>query len=64
MVKIGKDAEKLPDWLLAKKPMMPDFVARDPKVIQRGDLLTISPLLEREFNYFNNKQSCVEPFDI
>jgi len=32
MVKIGKDAEKLPDWLYAKKPMIPDFVARDPKV--------------------------------
>ncbi|XP_077279492.1 DNA ligase 3 isoform X2 [Temnothorax americanus] len=31
MVKIGKDAEKLPSWLLAKKPMIPDFVARDPK---------------------------------
>ncbi|XP_071565842.1 DNA ligase 3 [Temnothorax nylanderi] len=31
MVKIGKDAEKLPSWLLAKKPMVPDFVARDPK---------------------------------
>ncbi|XP_011635365.1 LOW QUALITY PROTEIN: DNA ligase 3 [Pogonomyrmex barbatus] len=31
MVKIGKDAEKLPNWLLAKKPMVPDFVAKDPK---------------------------------
>ncbi|XP_032688093.1 DNA ligase 3 isoform X2 [Odontomachus brunneus] len=31
MVKIGKDTEKLPSWLLAKKPMVPDFVARDPK---------------------------------
>lgn len=31
MVKIGKDAEKLPSWLHAKKPMIPDFVARDPK---------------------------------
>ncbi|EFN89653.1 DNA ligase 3 [Harpegnathos saltator] len=31
MVKIGKDTEKLPDWLLAKKPMVPDFVAKDPK---------------------------------
>ncbi|EZA54852.1 DNA ligase [Ooceraea biroi] len=31
MVKIGKDAEKLPSWLHAIKPMIPDFVARDPK---------------------------------
>ncbi|XP_011168982.2 DNA ligase 3 [Solenopsis invicta] len=31
MVKIGKDPEKLPSWLHAKKPMVPDFVARDPK---------------------------------
>ncbi|KAL6424114.1 hypothetical protein ACFW04_009769 [Cataglyphis niger] len=31
MVKIGKDVEKLPSWLLAKKPMVPDFVAKDPK---------------------------------
>ncbi|XP_014471668.1 PREDICTED: DNA ligase 3 [Dinoponera quadriceps] len=31
MVKIGKDTEKLPSWLLANKPMVPDFVARDPK---------------------------------
>ncbi|CAL1678471.1 unnamed protein product [Lasius platythorax] len=31
MVKIGKDVEKLPSWLHAKKPMVPDFVARDPK---------------------------------
>ncbi|KAG5347662.1 DNLI3 ligase, partial [Acromyrmex charruanus] len=31
MVKIGKDVEKLPNWLHAKKPMVPDFVAKDPK---------------------------------
>ncbi|KYQ48394.1 DNA ligase 3 [Trachymyrmex zeteki] len=31
MVKIGKDVEKLPSWLHAKKPMVPDFVAKDPK---------------------------------
>ncbi|XP_072763231.1 DNA ligase 3 isoform X2 [Anoplolepis gracilipes] len=31
MVKIGKDVEKVPSWLYAKKPMVPDFVARDPK---------------------------------
>lgn len=35
MVKIGKDAEKLPSWLHAKKPMIPDFVARDPKVMNK-----------------------------
>ncbi|XP_033342814.2 DNA ligase 3 [Megalopta genalis] len=31
MIKIGKDPDKLPSWLRAKKPMIPDFVARDPK---------------------------------
>ncbi|XP_031835659.2 DNA ligase 3 [Nomia melanderi] len=31
MVKIGKDPNKVPSWLRAKKPMIPDFVARDPK---------------------------------
>ncbi|XP_067217037.1 DNA ligase 3 isoform X2 [Linepithema humile] len=31
MIKIGKDMEKLPSWLHAKKPMVPDFIARDPK---------------------------------
>jgi len=32
MIKIGKDTDKVPSWLHAKKPMVPDFVARDPKV--------------------------------
>ena len=32
MIKISKDASKLPDWLLCTKTMIPDFVARDPKV--------------------------------
>ena len=32
MVKIGKDPSKVPTWLRANKPMIPDFVARDPKV--------------------------------
>ncbi|XP_076647437.1 DNA ligase 3 isoform X2 [Halictus rubicundus] len=31
MIKIGKDPNKLPSWLRANKPMVPDFVARDPK---------------------------------
>ncbi|CAL7941000.1 unnamed protein product [Xylocopa violacea] len=31
MVKISKDPGKLPSWLRANKPMIPDFVARDPK---------------------------------
>ncbi|XP_078046175.1 DNA ligase 3 [Augochlora pura] len=31
MIKIGKDPSKVPSWLKAKKPMIPDFVARDPK---------------------------------
>jgi len=42
MVKIGKDAEKLPNWLHAKKPMIPDFVARDPKVINKSKAVTIN----------------------
>nr|CAD7567649.1 unnamed protein product [Timema californicum] len=31
MVKISKDASKVPDWLLCTKTMIPDFVAKDPK---------------------------------
>ncbi|KAL2713181.1 DNA ligase 3 isoform X1 [Vespula squamosa] len=31
MIKIGKDPAKVPQWLRANKPMVPDFVARDPK---------------------------------
>nr|CAD7588747.1 unnamed protein product [Timema genevievae] len=31
MVKISKDARKVPDWLLCTKTMIPDFVAKDPK---------------------------------
>ncbi|KAK2581838.1 hypothetical protein KPH14_002304 [Odynerus spinipes] len=31
MVKIGRDPNKVPSWLRANKPMIPDFVARDPK---------------------------------
>ncbi|KOC62534.1 DNA ligase 3 [Habropoda laboriosa] len=31
MVKIGKDPSKVPSWLRVNKPMIPDFVARDPK---------------------------------
>lgn len=31
MIKIGKDPNKVPQWLRANKPMIPDFVARDPK---------------------------------
>jgi len=46
MVKIGKDAEKLPDWLLAKKPMVPDFVARDPKVIRGAPPTNNQPVAE------------------
>lgn len=34
MIKIGKDPAKVPKWLRANKPMVPDFVARDPKVIK------------------------------
>uniref|UniRef100_A0A1B6ENC4 DNA ligase n=1 Tax=Cuerna arida TaxID=1464854 RepID=A0A1B6ENC4_9HEMI len=31
MVKISKDASKVPSWLNCTKTMIPDFVARDPK---------------------------------
>ncbi|XP_076168075.1 DNA ligase 3 [Ptiloglossa arizonensis] len=31
MIKISKDPSKVPSWLQANKPMIPDFVARDPK---------------------------------
>lgn len=31
MVKIGKDPSLVPKWMKANKPMIPDFVARDPK---------------------------------
>ncbi|XP_063237948.1 DNA ligase 3 isoform X2 [Bacillus rossius redtenbacheri] len=33
MVKISKDASKVPDWLLCTKTMIPDFVARDPEAM-------------------------------
>lgn len=32
MIKISKEASKVPDWLCCTKTMIPDFVARDPKV--------------------------------
>lgn len=32
MVKISKDPTKVPSWLRVNKPMIPDFVAKDPKV--------------------------------
>lgn len=32
MIKISKEASKVPDWLICTKTMIPDFVARDPKV--------------------------------
>lgn len=31
MIKIGKDPNLVPDWLRVNRPMVPDFVARDPK---------------------------------
>ncbi|KAJ9577033.1 hypothetical protein L9F63_006381 [Diploptera punctata] len=33
MVKISKEASKVPDWLICTKTMIPDFVARDPKAM-------------------------------
>lgn len=32
VVKISKEASKVPDWLSCTKTMIPDFVAKDPKV--------------------------------
>lgn len=40
MVKISKDATKLPDWLNAKKTTIPDFVAKDPKVSKQTGLIS------------------------
>lgn len=34
MIKIGKDQNLVPAWLKANKPMIPDFIARDPKVVR------------------------------
>lgn len=39
MIKIGKDPSKVPSWLRANKPMIPDFVARDPKVLVQRNLV-------------------------
>lgn len=33
MVKISRDLNKVPDWLNVTRTMVPDFVARDPKVM-------------------------------
>ncbi|XP_021931838.1 DNA ligase 3, partial [Zootermopsis nevadensis] len=33
MIKISKEASKVPDWLSCTKTMIPDFVARDPKAM-------------------------------
>ncbi|XP_015123197.1 DNA ligase 3 isoform X2 [Diachasma alloeum] len=32
MIKIGKDQNLVPNWLIVNKPMVPDFLARDPKI--------------------------------
>ena len=32
VVKISKDASKVPSWLRVSKSLIPDFVIRDPKV--------------------------------
>ncbi|XP_063975698.1 DNA ligase 3 [Diachasmimorpha longicaudata] len=31
MIKIGKDQDLVPNWLIVNKPMVPDLIARDPK---------------------------------
>ncbi|XP_023727317.1 DNA ligase 3 isoform X2 [Cryptotermes secundus] len=33
MIKISKEASKVPDWLCCTKTMIPDFVAQDPKAM-------------------------------
>ena len=35
VVKISKDASKVPTWLRVNKTLIPDFVVRDPKVGRR-----------------------------
>lgn len=42
MIKISKDPTKVPRWLRANKPMIPDFVAKDPKVLSRFILVRFS----------------------
>jgi DNA ligase-3 len=32
VIKISKDQSKVPSWLNIKKPLVPDFVVRDPKI--------------------------------
>jgi hypothetical protein len=44
MIKISKEASKVPDWLCCTKTMIPDFVARDPKVRD-----TYGPGLQEEY---------------
>lgn len=34
MIKIGKDQSLVPNWLRVNRPMVPDFIARDPKKSQ------------------------------
>lgn len=42
MIKIGKNPTKVPRWLRANKPMIPDFVAKDPKVLSGYNLVRVS----------------------
>lgn len=42
MVKISKDASKVPSWLKCTKTMIPDFVAKDPKVTFKFNLYNLS----------------------
>jgi hypothetical protein len=49
MIKISKDASKLPDWLLCTKTMIPDFVARDPKVSNKCRLESVTVIHHSAF---------------
>lgn len=51
MIKIGKDSKKLPSWLHAKKPMVPDFIAKDPKVTNVFFIFLILPLLTSSLSF-------------
>ena len=39
MIKIGKDARKVPSWLLCNKSVIPDFVVKDPKTSQVWEIV-------------------------
>jgi hypothetical protein len=58
MIKISKDASKLPDWLLCTKTMIPDFVARDPKVSDKCRLESVIIICHSAFCSMRSQHMC------